>query len=92
MGDYQVAAPNPCPARFKASVDKLHKDAILVLDSFSVPYSVQAAMAEDGYVRLSDLADRYSDSKEVRADAPRELGFKDGENNFDSKQQSNLWQ
>ena len=72
MGDFQVAAPNPCPARFKASVDKLHKDAILALDSFSVPYSVEAAMAEDGYVRLSDLADRYSDSKEVRADAPRE--------------------
>ena len=56
-----------------------------MLDSFSVPYSVQAAMAEDGYVRLSDLADRYSDSKEVRTDAPRERGFKDGENNFDGK-------
>ena len=85
MADYQPAAPSQCPAQFKTSVALLHRDAVLILDSFAVPYSVQAALADDGYVRISDLADRYSDSKEVRAAAPRELGFKDGDNNFDSK-------
>lgn len=85
MGEYQAAAPCPCPDRFKPEVDKLHKDAALIMDSFSVPYSVQAAMASDGYVRLSDLADRYSDSKEARTDAPKELGFAPGTNNFDDK-------
>jgi hypothetical protein len=85
MADYQTAAPSQCPAQFKASVALLHRDAVLILDSFSVPYSVQAALSDDGYVRISDLADRYSDSKEVRQNAPAELGFEPNKNNFTDK-------
>ena len=85
MADYQAAAPAQCPAQFKDAVGRLHRDAVLILDSFAVPYSVQAALADDGYVRLSDLADRYADSKEVRKDAPAELGFEPNKNNFSEK-------
>ena len=79
----QIAAPAPVPAAYQAEVDLIHKDARLILDSFSVPFFVQAELAKDGYVRLSDLADRWEDTATARKEAPEELHFKDGENNYE---------
>ena len=81
----QVAAPLQVPAAYAALVETLHKDARLILDSFSVPFIIQAQLAKDGYIRLTDLADRWEDSKTARCEAPDELGFKLGESNFDGK-------
>ena len=46
---------------------------------------VQANLAKDGYTTIEDLADRWNDPAAARAEAPRELEFQAGGNEFDDK-------
>ena len=47
-----------------------------------IPYSVQAALAQEGYVTLEDIADRWDDPAAARTNGPRALGFESGANGF----------
>ena len=42
----KVKSPDAVPAEFKDQVDKLEGGAKLVMDTYGIPYSLQAKMAE----------------------------------------------
>ena len=43
---------------------------------------MQAKLAQEGYVTVEDLGDRWNTPEDARAQGPRDLEFQDGENNF----------
>ena len=47
-----------------------------------VPYFIQAAIANDGYTTLRDLADRWTTKESCRTDSAKDYGFRDGENGY----------
>ena len=70
-----IHAPNDLPEVYKADVQTLSESARNVMDFFQWPYSVQAVMAQNGYLTLADLADRWDDPTIARAAAMDELKF-----------------
>ena len=67
------------------ALDQLQPTLSTLLISKRIPWIVQAQLAREGYVSLEDLADRWDTPEIARRDAPRDLGFQNGENGFDQR-------
>ena len=65
-----------------AGIQALDVDVKMLLTQYQVPYWIQHQMGQQGFTTLADLADRYVDKATIRADAPREYQFRDGDNGF----------
>ena len=81
VNEAEITTPNACPQIYQAEVDKLHADARLQLEANRVPYSIQAELAKQDYLSLSDLAFYWKTSDDARDNAPKDLGFKHDINN-----------
>lgn len=73
-----MAHPETIPVIYKASLEKLDEATRVVMNSFNVPYYVQAQMADEGYRTISDLACRWDSPKDAKAEAPEDYKFQDG--------------
>ena len=82
MTDHQSKAPDPVPQAFEPEVLRLHKQTRSLLDLKMVPYYIQHQLAQEGYVTIEDLADRWDTPETARQKAPEELNFKSGDNGF----------
>ena len=78
-----VKPPEGIPDALKTDLDRLSRPLQTLLTVKEIPYVVQANLAKDGYTTIEDLADRWNDPAAARAEAPRELEFQAGENDFD---------
>ena len=77
------------PAAPTGQEEEAHKDLTTelqtILRNSKVPYFIWGKLAEIGYTDPCDFADRWDDKKEVKAKAPDDLSFKDGQNGFDKE-------
>jgi len=76
MGDITACAPADIPDRYKADIEKISTDARFQYDAVSIPYAIQAKMAEQRYVNLDDIAYRWEMST-IRTSIPEDLDLKD---------------
>ena len=74
--------PEAIPDAYANEVTKLHTSVATLFARKQIPYSVQAALAQEGYVTLEDIADRWDDPAAARTNRPRTLGFESGTNGF----------
>ena len=74
--------PEAIPDAYTNDVAKLHSSVATLLARKQIPYSVQAVLAQEGYVTLEDIADRWDDPTAARTNGPRALGFEPGANGF----------
>ena len=70
-----ACAPEDVPVPFHDNVSKITHEAMLVYNTFKVPYYVIAKMAEDGFTSLGDLADRWVTEAKCRELSPAQLLF-----------------
>ena len=80
-----IAAPDPIPSSEAPRINKLQSDAHLCMNAFQVPYFIQGQLAEDGFVTLADLADRWPDKATARTSGPKDYGFLPNSNGYDDK-------
>eukprot|EP00438_Fugacium_kawagutii_P024433 Skav202106 [mRNA] locus=scaffold1980:78609:79907:+ [translate_table: standard] len=73
-----VKPPADVPDPFKDSVDKLSQNVKTLLISKEIPWRVMGKLADDGYVTLDDLADRWDTAAAARTNSPRDLDFVNG--------------
>ena len=59
--------PADIPADLAEDVEKLHQSVRTLLTHKSIPWQVMAKLAQDGYVTMEDLADRW-DTAETAAE------------------------
>ena len=71
----EVKAPEAVPPAYPNDISLLSREARHCYDLYGIPYSLQAAMAHQGYVTLEDLADRWDDEIKARTSGPAALGF-----------------
>ena len=74
--------PEVIPEAYSQDVASLHSSVATLFARKQIPYSVQAAIAKDGYITLEDIADRWDDAAAARTNGPRVLGFDPGNNGF----------
>ena len=72
-----ICAPDEVPAAFQDSVSLVTQEAMLVYNTFKVPYYIIWKMAEDGFTSLGDLADRWVSEAKCRETSPSQLLFDD---------------
>ena len=77
-----VKPPTEAPEALRPYLDLLTKPLALILVAKQIPWVVQAKLAQQGYVTVEDLGDRWNTPEDARAQGPRDLEFQDGENNF----------
>eukprot|EP00974_Lingulodinium_polyedra_P037433 3590193-Lingulodinium_polyedra.AAC.1 len=53
----------------------MEPEASALLRQYRVPYSLQTAIAVDGYATMLDLADRWITKEDCRAQAPKDYNF-----------------
>ncbi|CAE7382941.1 CML13, partial [Symbiodinium microadriaticum] len=70
------------PDAYTNDVAKLHSSVATLFARKQIPYSVQSVLAQEGYVTLEDIADRWDDPTAARTNGPRALGFESGANGF----------
>jgi len=70
-----VLPPAEIPAGLADDVGKLHQSVRTLLTHKSIPWQVMAKLAQDGYVTMEDLADRWDTAETARTAAPAELEF-----------------
>ena len=70
-----ACAPEEVPLPFQHNVSKVTHEAMLVYNTFKVPYYIVSKMAEDGFTSLGDLADRWVTEAKCREQSPSQLGF-----------------
>lgn len=70
-----VLPPADIPAGLADDVGKLHQSVRTLLTHKSIPWQVMAKLAQDGYVTMQDLADRWDTAETARTAAPAELEF-----------------
>ena len=70
-------SPEPVPQPYKGGEDQLEAGSKNIMNTFGIPYSVQAKMANDGYTTVGDLADRWDTPEKAREKASAALGFND---------------
>ena len=75
--------PTEAPEALQPHLDLLTKPLALILVAKQIPWVVQAKLAQEGYVTVEDLGDRWNTPEDARAQGPRDLEFRNGENNFD---------
>ena len=85
MTEAVTTAPDAIPATYAGDVATLNPDTHILLNAHRVPYSVQAAMAKEGYTTIADIADRWLTKAACRSDSPKDYNFNAGENGFDEK-------
>ena len=76
-----VKPPTEAPDALQPFLDLLTKPLALILVAKQIPWVVQAKLAQEGYVTVEDLGDRWNTPQEARAQGPRDLEFQAGENN-----------
>ena len=86
MSDNLACAPAAVPAKFEAALQLLPKQTRTLFDFKMVPYFIQAQFSEGKYFSVEDVADRWNTPEDARQQAPAELKFRDGENDYDSKE------
>ena len=74
--------PEAIPNAYTNDVAKLHSSVATLMARKQIPYSVQAVLAQEGYVTLEDIADRWDDPTAARTNGPRALGFEPEANGF----------
>ena len=74
--------PEAIPDAYTNDVAKLHSSVATLFARKQIPYSVQSVLAQEGYVTLEDIADRWDDPTAARTNGPRALGFESGANGF----------
>ena len=67
--------PAEIPEACKENVDKLHQSVRTLFTHKCIPWEVVAKMADDGYVTMEDLADRWGTAENARTSFPAELNF-----------------
>ena len=73
---------NPLWRSLMLTLTSLRSSVATLFARKQIPYSVQAAIAKDGYITLEDIADRWDDPAAARTNGPRVLGFDPGNNGF----------
>ena len=71
------------PEALQPHLDVLTKPLALILVAKQIPSLVQAKLAQEGYVTVEDVGDGWNTPEDARAQGPRDLEFRNGENNFD---------
>ena len=77
--------PEAIPDAYANDLAKLHSSVATLFARKQIPYSVQAALAQEGYVgyvTVEDIADRWDDPAAARTNGPRALGFESGTHGF----------
>jgi len=77
--DFMAAAPSEVPAIYEETLKPMAEGARLIMNSFRLPYSIQAKLAEDEFTSVNDIALRWVDLDQARSQAPGELGFSAGD-------------
>ncbi|CAE8638495.1 unnamed protein product [Polarella glacialis] len=80
-----TSSPSAIPVAHEADVNLLHTDARRILDQYSIPYSIQASLAQDGYVTLDDLSCRWDTPELARSNAEVYLGFSSTHTGWDKR-------
>ncbi|CAE8624882.1 unnamed protein product [Polarella glacialis] len=70
-----TSSPSAIPVAYEVNVALLHTDARRILDRHSIPYSIQATLAGEGYVTIDDLSCRWDTPELARSNAEVDLGF-----------------
>ena len=83
--------PDECPAAYTAEVALWDKEPLDILKAQRVPWMVIAKLAEEGWVTLSHLANRFRDEADLSAHAPTELGFLEGQNHYVKNDERRAW-
>ena len=65
--------PAEIPEACKENVDKLHQSVRTLFTHKCIPWEVVAKMADDGYVTMEDLTDRWDTAENARTASPAEL-------------------
>ena len=78
-----VKPPDLVPEALQDQIDPL-KPLELILVSKQIPWVVQARLAQDGYVTVEDLGDRWTPPEGANTQGPRDLQFEDGQNGFNA--------
>ena len=76
MAHVDTAPPEAIPDQYKESVGKLHNQVLTIFQHRKIPYTIMAQMADDGYVGLEDLADRWTTVERARTDVAADLLFR----------------
>ena len=76
MAHVDTAPPEAVPDQYKESVGKLHNQVLTIFQHRKIPYVIMAQMADDGYVGLEDLADRWTTVERARTDVAADLLFR----------------
>ncbi|CAE8724902.1 unnamed protein product, partial [Polarella glacialis] len=80
-----TSSPSAIPVAYEADVKLLHTDASRILDQYSIPYSIQATLARDGYVTIDDLSCRWDTPELARSNAEVDLGFSSTHTGWDKR-------
>ena len=67
----------------RVSMDKLDNDLKLILVNSKVPYGIIANFAELNYTSLVEFVEYFPNKEDLKANAPGELDFRTGTNNYD---------
>ena len=67
--------PEPVPDALQGDIGKLHRNLATLLAAKQIHWVIQARLANDGYVTVEDLADRWDSPEQAREEGPRDLGF-----------------
>ena len=76
MAHVDTAPPEAVPDQYKDAVEKLHNQVLTLFQHRKIPYVIMAQMADDGYVGIEDLADRWATVERARADVAADLLFR----------------
>lgn len=79
--DVATAPPAEVPPQYQEDIAKLHHQVLTIFQRKEVPYVVMAQMANDGYVSVEDLADRWPTILDSRNESARDLQFRHQDRN-----------
>ncbi|CAE8656124.1 unnamed protein product [Polarella glacialis] len=80
-----TSSSSAIPVAYEADMKLLHTDARRILDQYSIPYSIQATLARDGYVTIDDLSCRWDTPELARSNAEVDLGFSPRHTGWDKR-------
>ena len=67
--------PLTCPPDYQKGVDLWDPEPRALLTSHGIPFMIIAAIADDGYHTMADIADRYTDMADTKTHAPTDYRF-----------------
>ena len=77
-----AAPPDQCPVDMAGNFQKWDLEPRNLLLGHKVAWHITAAIADQGYSTLADLADLFDDIASVKTQAPRDFAFEDRNNSF----------